>query len=169
MRHVFASCLTVLVLFTIAPVAAVAQVNVGFGGEAHDADQPLEVVSDGLRVNQETGEAVFSGNVIVVQGGLRMTAAEVQVLYSEDSAGAQNVDRVIATGGVLMTQGADTAEGNEAIYETSTGLMRLFGNVLVTQGAVVIAGDTMVVNLETGNGTVDGRVRTILNQSSGNE
>jgi lipopolysaccharide export system protein LptA len=38
----------------------------------------------------------------------------------------------------------------------------LSGDVLVTQGPTAIAGDRMVVNMRTGNGSVDGRVRTVL-------
>jgi len=38
----------------------------------------------------------------------------------------------------------------------------LIGNVLVTQGRTTIAGDRLNIDLITGNGTVEGRVRTIL-------
>jgi lipopolysaccharide export system protein LptA len=141
--------------------AAVAQTTIGFGAVPHDASQPVEITSDALSIDQASGQAIFDGNVIVVQGDLRMAANRVEVMYSEQD-GTQNVDSVIATGGVLVTRGADAAEGAEAVYSVADSLLRMTGNVLVTQGATAIAGDRMVVNMLTGNGTVDGRVRTVL-------
>ncbi|MEX3017274.1 LptA/OstA family protein [Gymnodinialimonas hymeniacidonis] len=140
---------------------AFAQVDIGFGGVSYDAREPIEVTADGLTVDQATGEAVFTGNVIVIQGDLRMSAGAVRVVYATDG-GDQDVREVIATGGVLVTRGADAAEGGQARFDVASSLLTLSGNVLVTQGPTAIAGDSMVVNMQTGNGSVDGRVRTIL-------
>ncbi|MBY6201534.1 hypothetical protein KUV65_09190 [Maritalea mobilis] len=143
------------------PGTTLAQVEVGFGGVAYDPDQPVEVTADGLTLDQTTGEAVFSGNVLVVQGDLRMAAGQVRILYS-DQTGRNEVREVVATGGVLVTRGADAAEGSEARYDVETAMLTMRGNVLVTQGTTAVAGDRMVVNMRTGNGSVDGRVRTVL-------
>lgn len=142
---------------------ASAQVDIGFGGVSYDERQPVEVTADGLTVDQTTGEAVFTGNVIVVQGDLRMAAGVVRIVYSTD--GNQDVREVIATGGVLVTRGADAAEGGSARFDVASALLTLSGSVLVTQGPTAIAGDSMVVNMRTGNGSVDGRVRTVLGGS----
>lgn len=152
---------TGLVLGISLATAALAQVAVGFGGVAHDASQPVEVISDSLSIDQQSGQAVFSGNVIVVQGDLRMAAGQVEVRYS-DVDGGRSVDTVLASGGVLVTRGEDAAEGAEAVYAVNDALLTLTGNVLVTQGPTAISGDRLVVNMTTGNGTVDGRVRTLL-------
>jgi lipopolysaccharide export system protein LptA len=155
-----AALLLGLTLLTAA-VPAAAQVNIGFGGVAYDSRQPVEITADSLTVDQGNGEAVFSGNVIVVQGDLRMAAGAVRVVYATEG-GSQDVREVIATGGVLVTRGADAAEGNEARFEVASSRLTLSGNVLVTQGPTAIAGDRMVVDMRTGNGSVDGRVRTVL-------
>lgn len=143
-----------------APVSA--QVEIGFGGVEHDASQPVEVISDSLEINQETGQAVFAGNVIVVQGDLRLAAQRVEVNYSENDTGPTEVRDVIASGGVLVTRGTDAAEGAEARYAVGSAELVMSGDVLVTQGATAIAGDRLVVNMQTGAGTVEGRVRTVL-------
>lgn len=142
-------------------IPAAAQVDIGFGGVAYDARQPVEVTADSLTIDQSTGEAVFSGNVIVHQGDLRMAAGQVRVIYSE-TAGRQEVDQVVATGGVLVTRGADAAEGRQAEFDVATALLTMSGQVLVTQGPTAVAGDRMVVNMRTGSGSVEGRVRTVL-------
>lgn len=157
MRVIFAALVSML--FFSPP--ALAQTAIGFGGVAHDASQPIEVTSDSLRVDQATGNAIFAGNVIIVQGDLRMAAQEVSVFY-DAAGGAQQIDRVIATGGVLLTRGQDAAEGNSAEYTVGTGAMVMTGEVLVTQGRTAIAGDRLSIDLNTGNGTVEGRVRTVL-------
>lgn len=149
-----------LCVLGLGAVAAAAQTAVGFGGTAHDASQPIEVTSDSLSVDQTTGNAVFSGNVIIVQGELRMAAGEVSVVYGAGE--TQQVQEVRASGGVLLTRGLDAAEGNEALYSVETATVLLTGDVLVTQGQTTIAGDRLNIDLNTGNGTVEGRVRTIL-------
>ncbi|MGP1355405.1 LptA/OstA family protein [Roseicyclus sp.] len=141
--------------------SAAAQVGIGFGGVAYDARQPVEVTADNLTIDQSTGQAVFSGNVIVHQGDLRMAAGEVRVIYS-DVEGRRSVDEVVATGGVLVTRGADAAEGREARFDVASAMLTMAGDVLVTQGPTAVAGDRLVVNMRTGNGSVEGRVRTVL-------
>jgi hypothetical protein len=96
-------------------VSAAAQVNIGFGGVAYDARQPVEVTADSLTIDQATGEAVFSGNVIVHQGDLRMAAGQVRVLYSDTTDSAAWI-RSSASGGVLVTRGADAAEGQRGAF-----------------------------------------------------
>jgi lipopolysaccharide export system protein LptA len=159
MRHIIRPAL--LAVFIAFSGPALAQVAVGFGGVAHDSSQPVEVTADSLSVNQTTGNAVFEGNVIVVQGDLRMAAGRIEVIYSTEG-GSRAVQEVVATGGVMVTRGTDAAEGSEARYAVQTALLTMSGDVLVTQGPTAIAGDRMVVDMATGTGTVDGRVRTVL-------
>ena len=144
---------------------AAAHVAIGFGGVAHDSDQPVEAVSDTLTIDQTNGRALFSGNVIIIQGDLRIAAEDVEVIYS-DLDGERSVDEVIATGGVLITRGEDAAEGEDAVYAVAAGILTMTGDVLVTQGTTTIAGDSMVVDMTTGDGVVEGRVRTVLTPQS---
>jgi lipopolysaccharide export system protein LptA len=79
---------------------------------AYDARQPVEVTADSLTIDQSTGQAVFSGNVIVHQGDLRMAAGQVRVIFTATRDGQpRRRSRSLATGGVLVTRGADAAEG----------------------------------------------------------
>ncbi|MBC6437470.1 MAG: lipopolysaccharide transport periplasmic protein LptA [Rhodobacteraceae bacterium] len=161
-------CRVFILALLMSAIPALAQINVGFGGVAHDASQAIEVNADNLVMNQEAGNAVFSGNVLIVQGDLRMTAGEVTVLYDTQEEGdGSMVRQVNAGGGVLITRGNDAAKGQTAVYLVRAAMLTLGGNVLVTQGSTAISGDQLVVNLATGAGTVEGRVRTVL-QPGGN-
>ena len=159
MRQTIRPVFFALLLMMAGPVSA--QMAVGFGGVAHDASQRVEVVADSLTIDQITGREVFIGNVIILQGDLRIAAEQVEVIYGTGN-GSSDVEEVIASGGVLVTRGEDAAEGDDARYEIESGLLTMTGDVLVTQGPTTIAGDSMTVDMATGNGTVDGRVRTVL-------
>ena len=67
--------LTALIL---AASPAVAQ-NVAFGGMRADISAPVEVAADNLSVNQADGSAVFTGNVVIGQGEMRLSADSVTV------------------------------------------------------------------------------------------
>lgn len=156
----FGTALTVMTT----PLAS-AQATIGFGGDGHDSSLPVEVTSDTLRIDQDTGQATFVGNVLVVQGNLRMNAAQVEVKYTDDQVDRE-ISEVVATGDVLITQGDDAAEGSLAVYDVATGSLTMTGDVLVTQGSTLIAGEQLVVDMETGDGTMEGRVRTTFDTTS---
>ena len=143
---------------------ASAQSNVAFGSSGQDTDAPVEVTAENLSVDQEAGIAIFTGDVIVGQGAMRLNAPRVLVVYSED---AQSIDRVEATGGVTLVSGEDAAEADAADYDIDRGTIVMTGEVLLSQGLSAIAADRMTVNLDDGTAQMSGSVKTIL-QPGGN-
>ncbi|MGL4281267.1 MAG: lipopolysaccharide transport periplasmic protein LptA [Albidovulum sp.] len=153
--------LATLIGFCALPPAAEAQgATVSFGGLKSDTSLPVEVTSDELAVNQTDGTAVFTGNVVVVQGELRLAAESVRVEYARDD--KSKVERIIASGGVTLVSAAEAAEGKEAVYTVGNGEVVMTGDVLLTQNGGTIAGQKLVVDLDTGTGRMDGRVKTVL-------
>ncbi len=134
--------------------------QVSFGGIKADPSQPVEVTADNLEVDQATGEATFSGNVLVVQGEMRLSADNVHVVYDQE---ARTIARMDATGSVLLVSGPDAAESQKAEYTIDSGTIVMTGNVLLNQGPSTISGERMIVNLTTGSARISGRVRTLLN------
>ena len=112
-------------------------------------------------MNQEDGSAEFIGNVIVIQGEMRLTAERVLVIYNEDRSA---IDRMEATEDVVLVSPPDAAEGDWAEYTIDSGVIVMKGNVLLTQGPSTISGDQMIANLTSGTATMSGRVKTILQQ-----
>lgn len=139
--------------------------GVAFGGIRADTALPVEVTADQLSVNQEDGSATFSGNVVVGQGEMRLSAAEVRVEYAPE--GRNRIERLHASGGVTLVSGAEAAEAQSAVYTIDSGEVVLSGEVLLTQGANTLAGQKLTVNLRTGTGIMEGRVRSVL-QPGGN-
>ena len=159
----------VIALLMSAPAALAQAANIALGTGGFDRTQPVEVTSDALSVDQESGQAVFDGNVLVVQGKVRLSAGKVTVEYKQTDGRPSGIARLIATGGVTFVTESDAVEAREAVYSVEGANVRLKGDVLLTQGPNAIAGDTMVINLETGSGTMEGRVRTVFNPSSGDQ
>jgi len=143
--------------------AAQAQ-QVAFGGLKTDPTAKVEVSADKLAVNQADGNAVFTGNVIIVQGPMRLQAAQVQVEYG--TADKSKIARLHATGGVTLVTGSDAAEAKEAVYDVDAGSVLMTGEVLLTQGENVLSGQRLTVDLKSGTGQMDGRVRTVLQPGS---
>jgi lipopolysaccharide export system protein LptA len=147
------------------PAAALAQAQgaqVPFGGLSHDATQPVEITSDRLDLDQAAGTAVFEGGVKVGQGTLRMAADRIEVFYADAGEGSGAVERMLATGNVTLSNGAEAAEAERATYDIGTGTIEMQGEVLLTQGQNALSSESLVIDLNSGTGQLQGRVQTIF-------
>lgn len=147
--------------------AALAQgTAIELGTTPVNPDAPVEITADSLSVDRETGFAIFTGNVRVVQEQMTLSADVIEVRYTEaDKAqpGEEGgVDQVDAKGNVIFINGEDVAESDNAVLTPRDDRVVMTGNVLLTQGPTVIAGERMVFNLATGAGRMEGRVRTVI-------
>ena len=140
---------------------AIAQTNVDLGGVTVDTSAAVEVTADSLSVNQDSGRAVFDGNVLVVQGDLRLSAGQVEVIYGTDTS---QIARLVASEGVTFVTADEAAEAEQADYDIAAGLLVLTGNVLLTQGPSAISANQMTINVTDGTASMEGRVRTVLQQ-----
>jgi lipopolysaccharide export system protein LptA len=154
-----------LTVLSAANPAASQGTEVAFGGLKGDTTLPVEVKSDQLAIDQASGEATFSGNVIVTQGEMRLGAATIRVEYGTE---AGEVERLHATGRVLLVNATDAAEADSAVYTIATGEVVMTGNVLLTQGPAAMTAAKLVVNLKTGLGRLEGGVTTTF-KPQGNE
>ncbi|WP_438826503.1 LptA/OstA family protein [Ruegeria atlantica] len=152
-----------LALFAGAVTATAQEAQVAFGSANADPSLPVEVTSETLNVNQEDGSAEFLGNVVVIQGEMRLTAERVLVIYNEERSA---IERMEATENVVLVSPPDAAEGDWAEYTIDSGVIVMKGNVLLKQGPSIISGDQMNANLTTGTATMTGRVKTILRQGN---
>ncbi|MFN3824926.1 MAG: lipopolysaccharide transport periplasmic protein LptA [Pseudorhodobacter sp.] len=150
-------------VLTAAPSADAQGARIDFGGMRQDTSLPVEVSADQLSVDQTNGNAVFSGNVVVGQGEMRMSAAEVRIEYTQGGGG---IDRLHATGGVTLANATDAAEAREAVYTIASGEVVMTGDVLLTQGQSAISGQRLVLNLTSGTGVMEGRVQTVFQPGS---
>ena len=167
-KRAFLAGLAALILGLAAhPAPLLAQgtlVSIGSGG--HDTGQPVEITADEFRLDQTAGTATFLGNVLVIQGDMRLSAATLTAEYS-DGADGRRIERLLASGGVTVVAGNETAEAAEAVHEVDSGSLRMQGDVMLTQGPAFITGDALTVDLRSGSGTMSGRVRTLFQPRAG--
>ncbi len=155
--------LAVFLLFVMLPVHLSAQgAQVAFGNTQQNSNLPVEVTAENLDVNQADGTAVFTGNVLIGQGEMRLSAPRVLVVYNEDQS---RIRRLEATGGVTLVSGEDAAEARQADYNMDNGVIEMQGDVLLVQGPQALTGDRMYVDTRAGTARVSGRVKTILQPS----
>ena len=155
-------------LASVAPVAMAQTDVIAFGEVKADPKEPVEVTADALAVNQADGSAEFTGNVLIIQGVMRLSANRVLVIYKTDETGKRGIDQLEASGDVLLVSGPDAAEAEKAEYTIDSGTIVMTGNVLLNQGASTLTSNRLEVNLTTGTASMAGRVRTILNPDGGN-
>lgn len=158
-RHSF--LIGTLVFGLVSGIAVAQGGQVAFGNIQENDGLPIEVTADNLDVNQNDGTAVFTGNVVIGQGSMRLSAPEVLVVYLENQSG---IERLKATGGVTLVSGDDAAEASNADYNLETGLINMRGNVLLIQGPSAVAAEAMTVNTRSGTANMSGRVKTVLQQ-----
>ena len=169
MKLISSLCIAACLLATTASGGFAQGANISLGTDTFDSGQPVEVSADTLSVDQGTGQAIFDGNVLVVQGDVRMSAGRIVVVYAKDAAGKANgIDRLEADGGVTFVTATDAAEAREAVYSVTDSTVSMSGEVLLTQGQNAISGERLVIDLSSGTGTMEGRVRTIFGAGGDN-
>jgi lipopolysaccharide export system protein LptA len=153
--------LVLISLFLAAPIHA-QEAGIALGALQQAADLPVEVTAESLSVDQASGQAVFSGDVVVTQGEMRLSAPRVVVEYAGDSAGTGRISAVRAAGGVTLVTPTEAAEAAEALYRPDAAIVEMSGDVLLTQGGATLAGQRLVLDLADGTGRIEGGVRTIF-------
>jgi len=148
-----AAPLLAIAIATLAP-AAIAQ-----GIKNHNSNAPVDVEADRIEVQDRSDRAVFSGNVKVRQGGLALDSARLTVAYANakgGSSGGVNIQRLDASGGVVVRNADQTARGSVAIYDVNRRLITMVGGVSLQQGPNTINGGRLVMDLASGRSVIDG-------------
>lgn len=119
-----------------------------------NSDAPVNYAADQMQLQDKQNRVVLSGNVDITQGDLRMRAARTTVAYTNQ--GSLKIQRIDATGGVLVTRGTETARGDVGIYDFNRRIITLVGGVALTRGSDTLNGARLVIDLNTGLSSVDG-------------
>ena len=70
-------------------------------------------------------------------------------------AGQQQIRRIEAKGGVVVTQKDQTATGDSAIFDMRANTVTLIGNVVVIKSQDILRGHRLVVDLTKGTSTME--------------
>jgi lipopolysaccharide export system protein LptA len=144
-----ASAATAAALVALAP--ALSQTSALKG---HNSNAPVDVAADRIEVQDRADRAIFSGNVVVKQAELSLTAPRLTVAYT--NAGGIEIERIDASGGVTVRSPSETARGQYAIYDINRRLITLIGGVSLVRGDSNVNGGRLVIDLTSGRAVIDG-------------
>jgi lipopolysaccharide export system protein LptA len=140
----------------ILAVSPVAGQEAGSALKGHDTDAPVDVAADRIEVQDRADRAIFSGNVDVRQGSLRLNSSRLTVAYS--NSGGIEIRRLEASGGVTLRSPSETARSQFAIYDLDQRLVTMIGGVSLTRGANHVEGARLVLDLDSGRAVMDGGI-----------
>ncbi len=144
--------------------------NIGFNS---NSKEPISIDADKLEVFDKEQRAVYSGNVVAVQGqsGMRCTVLTIFYSQAEESAGkgakrggdsgSSRIKKLDCAGPVSVTTkkedgNVQNATGKHGVYEADKETITLTGDVILVDGPNVQRGDQLVYNTETGVAVVTG-------------
>jgi lipopolysaccharide export system protein LptA len=155
------------------------------GNLGSNSKEPIKIDADRLDVFDKEGRAVFSGNVVAVQGDSTMRCSALTVFYEQNrdkpagaprsptGQGDSNIRKIDCKGPVTVVSKTQTATGDRAEFDRVANKVILSGNVTLSEGPNLTKGERVVYDLNTSRANVEGakpgdRVRaTIVPGSQG--
>ncbi|WP_410211117.1 lipopolysaccharide transport periplasmic protein LptA [Aquirhabdus sp.] len=138
-----------------------------------DRDQPVHIEADHAIYNQQKGTTVYTGNVIITQGTLRLQADNI--LLNLDA--KNSIKDATATGKPAKFQqkinpdkGVAYGEGDQVFYDAKSSQITLTGNAKITQDGSSFHGNTLRYGMTQGdiegNGNTQQRVEMVIPPSA---
>ncbi len=128
-----------------------------FGGLSFtSADEPIVVEADKLEFDYEKNRLIYRGSVHVVQGDLELTSKHLIVTFDRaDELQKAQLNRVVAQGDVVITQGERRASGERAVFDQASRQLILRGDPVLRDGPNEVQGDRLTVYLDEGRSVVE--------------
>ena len=128
-----------------------------------DTSLPLEIRSEELNIEQNTGKATFSGSVMATQGNLILTAVTIVVEYAlKNSRMTSEMKKLTANKDVTIVSDTQSAVANKVVYDVISENIIMTGDVILKEGLSATSGDRLTINLKTGSRRMEGNVRTLI-------
>lgn len=119
-----------------------------------DANESVRLLADKVTYSESSGVMSYSGNVIITQGTLKLTASNITVNLSKN----RSINNAIATGSpatmqqvVTKEKGLAKGQASKIDYNAVTGIITLSGNAKLTQNGASFAGNVIRYSLKAGD------------------
>ena len=176
------------VIFVLATLSAHAAVNKPTQSSpllpGGNSKEPISIEADKLVYFDKEQKAIYSGNVVAIQGDTRLTcsimtihmtkapaagAPAVKVADAGPAASAESssVSHLDCAGPVTVLSKTQTATGDSAVYDKPQNKIWIFGHVTLSDRGNITKGDKLTYDLTSGEATVDtggtsGRVKGLF-------
>ncbi len=150
-----------------------------FGGMGGDSKEPIKIDADKLDVLDKDNKAVFSGNVVAVQGETTVRCSTMTVFYEgrgQNGAGKRAapeaapapaaasgapssndgaIKRIECAGPVTVVSKTQAATSDNAVFDRANNKVIMTGNVALNDGPNITRGERLVYDTQTGIANVD--------------
>jgi lipopolysaccharide export system protein LptA len=176
-------------IFVVATLSAQAAANKPTANSpllpGSDSKEPVTIEADKLVYFDKEQKAIYSGNVVVIQGATKLTCSTMTIHMEKTApAGApavkaaadaspppavkaaaeaspapsgqsSRVSHLDCAGPVTVLSKTQTATGDSAVYDKPQNKIWLIGHVTLSDGGNVTKGDKLTYDLTSGQATVD--------------
>jgi lipopolysaccharide export system protein LptA len=186
-----------MILAGLAVVALPAAAQIGLGTRQNN-NEPIDISSDTLEVQQDKQLAIFRGKVDVIQGDTRLRSDELFVHYRDRNAqgaapasgaaqraparpapqstaagpDSNSITKIEAKGNVFVSTPKERAQGDFGVYDVDKKTVTITGNVLLTSDDSTLRCARAVMYQDTGRSTCDPaagqRVRGVIIPNNNN-
>jgi lipopolysaccharide export system protein LptA len=145
--------------------------------------EPISIDADKLVYFDKEQKAVYSGNVIAIQGDSKLTCSTLTIFLAKNEAQAtegseqakstptaatgegsgqppspatSQVKHMEAAGPVTVVSKTQVATGDRGVFDKVQNKVWLYGNVTLNDGGNVTKGDTLIYDMTTGHASVEG-------------
>jgi lipopolysaccharide export system protein LptA len=153
------------------------------GGNSKD---PISIDADKLVYFDKEQKAIYSGNVIAIQGDSKLTCSTLTIFLAKNEAQAtegsgqskptpapavspaaegggeppspstSQVKHMEAAGPVTVVSKTQVATGDRGVFDKGENKVWLFGNVTLSDGGNITKGDKLTYDMTTGHAFVEG-------------
>ena len=154
-----------------------------------NSKEPISIEADKLVYFDKEQKAIYSGNVVAIQGDTRLTCSIMTVHMTKTaaagasvagapavkvadaapapSAESSSVSHLDCAGPVTVLSKTQTATGDSAVYDKPQNKIWILGHVTLSDRGNVTKGDKLTYDLTSGQATVDtggtsGRVKGLF-------
>ena len=131
-----------------------------------NTNQPVQFNADRIELQDRQNRVVLSGAVVITQGDMRLSADRTTIAY--DDTGALTIQRLDATGNVVVTRGDERASGAVGVYDFNRKVILLTGGVNLRRGSDSLSGGRLTIDLNSGLSSVDGGAGGVRTSPGGN-
>jgi lipopolysaccharide export system protein LptA len=155
-----------------------------------NSKEPISIEADKLNYFDKEQKAVYTGNVVVIQGDSKLTCSVLTIFLAKTEAsaagapaaaatpaaspgaapGGNQVKHMEAAGPVTLVSKTQVATGDRGTYDKEQNKVWLFDHVTMSDGGNVTKGDKLTYDMTTGEAVVEvnktGRVSGIFIQGA---
>jgi len=124
---------------------------------------PVEVTADQVEAMRSEGKAVYTGNVVAVQGDVRIRSQKLTIICERAPAApgetpdesCARIEQMIAEGEVFYITPEERIRGDRAEYDYRNDTITMTGDVILSRGEeAVIRGTRVVYSVAEGRAIV---------------